>query len=492
MCIGTRILSSIAKECGCNTSLIFVKKESYVPIFTNKSQYQSYQFIFNGLIWGSCYAASKITNKEEELLFKKLSEIKPAAICLSTRTFAKDICKDLFPKIKQKVGDVPIFSGGWGPSLEPEEFLQFSDYVTFGEGEKVIKKICHALQSGQGINEIPNLIFYKNSRIQRNNVIKPLSIQEINELPFPDYSIDNSFLIHKNKIYKGQEFFDHKVYDIFAARGCPLNCSYCLSSKYSKLYKDASGTSCPKYRLKSFDVFLNELRYAKNAGAKYIRIKDEIFPMSKSWIDKFLEIYPKEINLPFFAYVRPEFHSPEILKKMSKSGLRITVVGIQSGSEEILHDIYLRDLDKKDAIDFARTLKANNISFFYHFIYNNPFEREEHLKESLFYTYELPYGQSMIFRLEPHPSTPIANMIKEKNPTPIDSTISEWYSMLHALSLNGKLTRHISKVLYKYKIFRNTPKLLAFLFAPLLFIDSIQFLYKKIKLGAHSINVKAN
>ena len=489
ICIGLRLLSAISKKYGFNPHIIFVKKESYFPIIKEKNEYKSYQFIYNGLRWGSCYAASSITEKEKNLLIQQIDELKPAFIGLSTRTFAKEICREIFPKVKNNFPEIPLIGGGWGPTLEPEVFLEFCDYVCFGEGEATIQHLCSAVCEGRKFSEVPNLIYYNNEKLTHNQYLPPLTVEEINSLPHPDYSTLNNCLIDKDRIWEGKEFNNNSVYDIFAARGCPLNCSYCLSSKYSMLYKEKTGIKCPKYRLKDFHVFMDELRTAKKLGARYIRIKDEVFPIRPSWIDKFIDMYSKEIGLPFFAYIRPEFHHPDTLKKLKEAGLKVTVVGIQSGCENTLKDIYFRKLSKPKIVNFSKTLKDLNIDFFYHFIYGNPFETEKHLVESYEFTFQLPFAKSMFFKLEPHPLTPISKMIDEQKPVGVDPKISEWFAMLHSLSLMNRPLRKISGWIYKKRIFQSHPRFLSVLFIPYIVKETIDYINKKIKLKAHSVNV---
>lgn len=474
ICYGTRLLSTLVKDNGVESHLVFLKKEvQNVPIFNKKDEYQTYQYYYNGLLRGSQYAVGPVNKTEEDLLLGLFDKISPSIICLSTRSFAYDICKYLFPKIKKRFPEVPIISGGWGPSLEPEKFLEFSDYVCFGEGEKTILGICDAVKNDKSLKDIPNLIYLKDNRLIRNKVNYAISVEELNELPFPDFSVDNKYLINGNKLDIGENFYNTKVYDCFATRGCPLNCTYCLSSKYSIIYKQHSGKACPKIRLRDIDIVFEELHQAKARGAKMIRIKDEVFPIDIKWVNEFIDRYPKEIGLPFFAYLRPEFHDTDTIRGLKNAGLFITMLGIQSGAHQMRTEIYKRKLPKDKIIDFARLLERFNIQYTYHFIYRNPFEKENHLEESLDFTYRLPYSSAYIYKLEPFPGTPIKKMIDKVCPTPISNKTADWYAVLHCMSLKNALLRKTSKFIWKHNIFKRNPVLLTMLFLPSLIIELI-------------------
>ena len=481
ICYGTRLLSTLAKNDGLESYLVMMKKEvQNVPIFNKKDEYQSYQYFYNGLLRGSQYAVGPISKTEEDLLLCLLEDIAPSLICLSTRSFAYDICKRLFPKIKKKFSKIPIVAGGWGPTLEPEKFLEFSDFVCFGEGEKAIVSICEALRKERSLEEVPNLIYHKKNQLLRNKVKYAISVEELNKLPFPDFSVDKKYLITGNKLHLGKNFYNTKVYDCFATRGCPLNCTYCLSSKYSIIYKKYSGKACPKIRLRDINVVLEEIRQAKVRGAKMIRIKDEVFPINSKWLQEFIVRYPKEIGLPFFAYLRPEFHDVDTIRGLKEAGLFTTMVGIQSGAKQIRTEIYKRKLPKAKIIEFARVLHRLNIQYTYHFIYRNPFERENHLEESLEFTYRLPYSSSFIYKLEPFFGSPIKNMIELVRPIPIPNRTADWYAILHCMSLENALLRKLSKLIQKYKLFKRAPFVLTILFFPSLIkegVDSIKNTY---------------
>jgi len=479
ICYGVRLLSAVAKECGLESHVVLFKGEtSYVPIWRDKDEYSSYQYYYNGLLRGSFYAVDPITPQEIDLLLGLIRDISPDLICLSTRSFAYALCKDVFPIIKKHYPQIPIIAGGWGPTLEPDKFLEFSDYVCFGEGEKTLTSICDCLKQGRDFREVSNLLYYDNGVMMQNEVEKPVTVKEMNLLPFPDFSVDNKYLIHRGKLRLGKDFYNEKVYDCFAARGCPMNCSYCMSSKYGALYRQKTQQGCPKYRLRDIDVVLQEVKAAKNRGAKLIRFKDEVFPVKPSWVKEFLVRYKTEIDLPFFGYVRPEFHSLETIKALKEAGLFLSMVGIQSGAAAI-REIYNRKLPKDKVIAFAWALAENQIDFCYHFIYRNPFEKEEHLQESLKLTYSLPYAKTFIFKLETFPKSPISEIIAARQPMHLSKNIQNWYAILHSLSLKNAPLRKLAQLAHSYNLFRKHPGVLSIFFLPSILKELWNFVKNK-------------
>ncbi|HMK48641.1 MAG TPA: radical SAM protein [Thermodesulfovibrionales bacterium] len=464
ICYGMRILSSLAKQSGLESHMVLFKSEkSYMPIWTNKDRYDTYQYYYNGLLRGSFYAIDPYTDKDIEILIDTIRDVSPGVICLSTRSFAYPFCKEIFGKIRKEFPHIPVVGGGWGPSLEPEKFLEFCDYVCFGEGESAIRGICDALVRGSNFDHVPNLIYRRGSLI-RNEVSPPFTGKELEALPYPDFSTDNKYLIDGEKMSHGSEFYNKKVYDCFAGRGCPMNCTYCMSSKYREIYKEYTNQQCSKYRLRSLDTVLNEVRLAKERGAEFIRFKDEVFPIDPRWVKGFLERYEAEIGLPFFGFVRPEFHSVDTIRALRDAGLNVTMVGIQSGAEDILKNVYRRMLPKEKIIKFSKTLSDLNIQFSYHFIYRNPFETEDNLRESLEFTYSLPFANAFIYKLQLFPGSPLSRMAEEAKPFPLPRYVANWYAMLHSLSLKGPRLRKVARYVHKYRLFRRKPVVLSLVF----------------------------
>lgn len=468
---GVRLLLSVAKAAGCEPHLILFKRETgYAPLLKRgKEGPDGYQFFYNGLLRDGDYAVDRIKDEEVEILLDRIAAISPSLICLSAMSFAYEFCKEIFPNIKKRFAHIPILSGGWGPTLEPQKFLEFSDYVAVLEGEKTVQYICEALCYGRDFDDAPNLVYNKNHQLVRNPVSPPLKESDLDALPFPDFGEENKWLITNYKCLSGKEFVNHKVYDIFSSRGCPMSCSYCMASKYSNLYKSYSGDRCAKLRYRSIDVVFRELKVAIRNGATFIKFKDDVFPFHPKWLKEFLERYPKEIGLPFFCYLNPIFHKPDCIRQLKAVGLSVTMAGIQSGSQEIRERYFSRKESKEQIVEFVRLLKDLDIQYAYHLIYRNPFERESHLKESLEFVSQLPYSGVFIFMLVLFPGLPLKKRIEDERPEPIAVLTSEWYALLHSLSLQGPFYRTLAKMIYRLNIFRSHPKLMSgFFLVPLM------------------------
>ena len=108
-----------------------------------------------------------------------------------------------------------IVLGGHEVSHSSEEILkehQYVDFVISGEGEKPFLMLLGALSGELSLAGVSSLTYREGNEIKKTPAF---SSGDINEYPFPyDESV---------KDYKG------KILYYESSRGCPFNCSYCLS-----------------------------------------------------------------------------------------------------------------------------------------------------------------------------------------------------------------------------------------------------------------------
>ena len=117
------------------------------------------------------------------------------------------------------------------------------------------------------------------------------------------------------------------------------------------------------------------------------------------------------------------------------------------------------------------SLENLDIEFVYHFIYFNPFEEEKHLIEQLKFIYNLPYAIAIFIKLNPFPCTIIKEKIEKEKPEFLPVKTISWFAKIHSLALRGPILRRISKVIFRYNLFRNIPEFINILFIPAFIIE---------------------
>lgn len=107
--------------------------------------------------------------------------------------------------IIHKHSNARVIMGGMHPTWLPEEALQHADQVIVGEGEKVILDVVEGCL---------------NTRI-----VQGISLTNVDEAPFPDYSILKTPCVAAN---------------VISTRGCPYRCTFCTISRMFAPYRQRS------------------------------------------------------------------------------------------------------------------------------------------------------------------------------------------------------------------------------------------------------------
>ncbi|NCD41490.1 MAG: hypothetical protein EOL88_05290 [Bacteroidia bacterium] len=263
ICLGIRVLSSVLKDEGHDVTLIFFKKDSNAPIDLEKRNHSMYIHYLPGEIQGCNYDINPYTNKEESILRNLIKDISPDIIGLSTRTFWLDFGKDLMNQIRQDNPRAITLAGGYGPSIQPEEFAKQVDYIVFGEGETTLKEIANLVdkKNFDEIKEVNNIgMEDKKGSLHINSPYPPL--KKLDEIPFPEWEDKQSYYIENNQLITDPALIRNiNWYDLFGCRGCPSNCSYCMAGHWNKMYKHYGDIYFPKIRIRSPENVISELVY---------------------------------------------------------------------------------------------------------------------------------------------------------------------------------------------------------------------------------------
>lgn len=154
-----------------------------------------------------------------EPVYKILADIytcQPDVVCFSCYIWNIELIKTICADLKQVLPSVKIIAGGPEVSYDAMELLAENpaiDYVIRGEGEMTLWELLPCIQSGISPEDIAGVSYRQQGIVE--NQERPL-IQNLDDIPFP---YENNLAAYKNKII---------YYE--TSRGCPFNCSYCLSS----------------------------------------------------------------------------------------------------------------------------------------------------------------------------------------------------------------------------------------------------------------------
>jgi radical SAM superfamily enzyme YgiQ (UPF0313 family) len=486
ICLSIRALSSALKNKGHIPYLIYFKDDRTVikENIDEKSKY--YQTINNNKFIGCGEDVNPPTQTEINLLLDKIKEINPDLIGISARTVGKEISKQIVTKLRKTLTNVFYIAGGWGPTLEPEEFLEFLDFVCLGEGDTAI---CDLLEA-EDHKKVNNIAWMEKGKLRYNALSKGLPVDG---LDYPDWDFQNKYMIEDNKITPHQYVYDTETYDIYASRGCPSTCTYCMACQWSRIYKKY-GYSIPKVRLRSVESVIKELEYAKeNYHIKYVRFMDSIFGYKKEWLLKFLDEYDKKIGKKFFCYLDERYIDEERIKRLKDSGFHFTTVGIQSANEKIRKEIMGRKISDDGIVRYAECLKKYGIRIKYDIIGWNPFETSESLGEGITFLKRLPKGErTVVFQIKIFPGSEIHELKEKIKPEMLTNEEFEYWAWIYQMILLSKESEEAADFILKFNAFKDNPRILQKILDEIIHRDQYQdkiIAARKIRKGEILTNV---
>jgi len=339
------------------------------------------------------------------------------------------MCSDYFESIKitkylKKRMKAPIIWGGPQPIADPVEAIKHCDGVCIGEGEEAFLELVEKIEKKEDYSKIQNFWF----KDIRNPPME--LVTDLEKYPFPDYDMKNHFIYDEKKgIFKGIEnddmikyiflnnfaqYGDYKMYHFVSTRGCPHNCTYCGNSILRRKYKG-------KYvRKRSNKNVIAELKWIKEKFPfiNYMAFEDDTFTIrSDEEIIEFSRMYKRYIDLPFHLSSTALTLNDIKLNALLNCGLTSVRIGIQSGSERVLKEVYKRNIPNNATIICANLLHKYRKRFkhlnIYDFIFDNPFETTEDHIETLKLISNLPKPYVALYHsLSFYPGTELLDMAR--------------------------------------------------------------------------------
>ena len=310
----------------------------------------------------------------------------------------------------------PIVFGGIHPTLFPEDIdFRYVDYICIGEGEYPMLELMHAIENAQDGSTIQNLWVRKNGSVQKN----PLRdlIQDFDSLPLP----------YREIYYKYKFIRDLPIKRFISGIGCPYRCTFCHNPMQIELYRGRG-----KFvRKKSVHRIIDEIRYVQDRFTlKNVHFSDDTFVLDKKWLTDFLEIYRKEINLPFSCNIRIDQVNEEVIRDMHESGCFGISFGIESGSERIRNTILKKNLKEEDIITNSGIIKRYGIKLIITNLMGVPEETLEDAFQTIALNQRIKADYTRANVLVPYPKTEIVDYAIEKNLLPPDYSIRNFKQIL--------------------------------------------------------------
>ncbi len=306
--------------------------------------------------------------------------------------------------IRAVVPDATIILGGSLPSPIPEFVLRRTraDIATIGEAEITIVHLMDAIAGNRNMEDVQGIAYIADGEFIDNGI--PLLPRQAtrDEVGWPAldlYPIES--YLHTGKFHPFRQ--DERIMPIVTGRGCPYACNFCYRAS--------------AYRIRPYEDIVDEMEYLVD---KYrldgFYMVDDLLMLSQEKITNFCQaVIERGLKIRYNCNGRVNTVTPGIIKLLKDSGRISVFYGLESGNNEIL-----RTMSKKTTTDqiysAIRLTREAGIFAEYAFMFGQPGENEETLKDTVQMLKKISYGEfrsNKIFGCVPFPGTGLFDWCKE-------------------------------------------------------------------------------
>jgi len=278
----------------------------------------------------------------------------------------------------------------------PTETLKASPAIDW-VGRKEFDYTCKEVAEGRPMETISGLSFKKDGKIIHNPERE--LIHNMDELPWVADVYKRDLDIEKYFI----GYLMHPYVSMYTGRGCPAQCTFCL-------WPQTIGGH--KYRVRS----------AENVAAEMAHMK-QIFPQVKEFFfddDTFTANLPRAreiakklapMGLTWSCNSRANLEY-DTIKHMKDSGLRLFLVGYESGNDETLKRIK-KGVTTDEMRRFTKSCHKAGVVIHGTFILGLPIETQETIEQTINFAQELDVFSLQVSLAAPYPGTELYEMAKQ-------------------------------------------------------------------------------
>lgn len=289
-----------------------------------------------------------------------------------------------------KAGNPGITIGfvGAHAAVMTEQTLNASPAIDW-VGHKEFDFTCKEVSEGRPLKEITGLSHRSGGRVIHNPERE--LIQDMDSLPWVADVYKRDLDIRKYSI----GYLKEPYLSLYTGRGCPARCTFCLWPQ------TIGGHS---YRVRSAENVAAEMAHAKRLfpEVEEFFFDDDTFTAN---IPRAREVALKlkPLGLTWSCNSRANVNR-ETIQVMKESGLRLFLVGYESGNQRILDGIK-KGVRVERAQQFTRDCKELGVTIHGTFILGLPYETRETIEQTIRYAMDLDVFSIQVSLAAPYPGT---------------------------------------------------------------------------------------
>lgn len=290
---------------------------------------------------------------------------------------------------------------GTHPSALPAETLALGPAVDLVARSEYDWTLAELAGKPDRLEDVSGLSFRREGRIVHTPA-RPFS-EDLDELPFVSS-------VYKQHLDINNYFYAHcrnPVISIFAGRGCPNRCFYCV---YPQVMFGR------RYRHRSVTHVVDELAYIRREfpEVREVLIDDDNFTADQEFVAQVCdEIFRRGLAVTWTCEARVNLRY-QIMVKMQRAGCRLLVAGFESGDQTVLDNIN-KGITLEQSEEFTRNARRAGLRVHGCFMMGNRGETRQTLQRTLDFALRLPLDTAQFFPLMVYPGTEAYFWAEENN-----------------------------------------------------------------------------
>lgn len=292
-----------------------------------------------------------------------------------------------------------IIYGGPHPTFFPE-ILERSkaDAICIGEGDEAIVDLANAIDHDASKSQILNLHVKEEGRIHRNPV---RDLVDLDTLPFPDRSL-----------YYDKSFFrTNPTKPFVTGRGCPYNCSFCYNKSIRDIYH---GRGRFVRSLSPARAVQEVLEVKQQWGMRTVYFFDDTFGLNKKWALELMDIYKKEVRLPFICRIRANSADEEMISAFKEAGCVSVFFAVETATDRLREELLRKRITNDDIYRTAALLRKYKIKFLTYNMVGIPEQTIDEAFDTIRMNAEIGTSYPWCSIFNPYPGTELAEYCKRK------------------------------------------------------------------------------
>lgn len=280
------------------------------------------------------------------------------------------------------------FVGAHAATL-PEETLRASPAIDW-VGHREFDFTCRDVADSRALRDIPGLSYRAPDGRILHNPPREL-ITDMDVLPWVADVYKRDLDIQKYSI----GYLHHPYLSLYTGRGCPAQCTFCL-------WPQTIGGN--RYRVRSAKNVAEEMAYLQKLfpEVREFFFDDDTFTAN---LPRAREIarHLRPLGLTWSCNSRANVNE-ETIRLLRDSGLRLFLVGYESGNDEILKNIK-KGVTTAQMREFTRSCHRAGVTIHGTFILGLPGEKPETMEQTLRFAQELDVFSIQVSLAAPYPGT---------------------------------------------------------------------------------------